>query len=340
MFNNRLYSILLTLALLSGLAKAAENPPAKAKEPLAAIAHVQRAKEIAGSDLKFLTDGFLCNPAEQTIPWAIKNVSGFLDPKAIAVKPFAAFDNLYYVGFHAIGAWILDTGEGLILFDALNSEQDAKFVLTPGMQQLGLDPAEIKYLVITHAHFDHYGGADYLREKYGVRVMMSAPDWENLPNDIALPYAIRAGYPTITQPEKDFVVVDGYTLTLGDSSVTFVLTPGHTPGTLSTFLTVKDQGKTRIISMWGGQALHTNIKELVQMHDSLHKFWSLGQELGVEGVISTHAWVAGTFRFHARGRSDGRNPLLIGKEGYDRFMGIFDECISAQFARSNSRQVK
>jgi len=333
----KIYTCILSLLIISNLTNAGDEPALQV-EPRAAAAHVQRAIGLAGSDLNFLTDGFLCNPAENTIPWAIKNVPGFLDPNAPAVEPFAAFDNLYYVGLYAIGAWILDTGDGLILFDALNSEEDARGILVPSMEKLGLDPNHLKYLVISHAHFDHYGGADYLRKKYGVRVMMSEADWDNLPNDIALPYAIKAGYPAITQPQRDLVVEDGYTLTLGDSKVMFVLTPGHTPGTLSTIITIKDRGQARTISMWGGQALHPSIKELVEMHDSLHKFWELGKEHGVEGVISTHAWVTGTFRLHAKGRVNNLNPLIIGNEGYDRFMGIFDECIKAQFARSNSRQ--
>ena len=58
-----------------------------------------------------------------------------------STEPFKIFDNLYYVGFYAIGAWILDTGDGLILFDALNSDRDVETVLLPGMRELGLDRA-------------------------------------------------------------------------------------------------------------------------------------------------------------------------------------------------------
>lgn len=306
----------------------------------AVAAHVKKANRIAGEDFKFLSDGILCAPAELAIPIAIKTVPGFLDPKAPPIEPFAAFDNLYYIGFHAWGTWLLDTGDGLILFDALNNEGDVKNILLPGMARFGFKPEDLKYLIVTHGHFDHYGGARYLQKQYGVRVMMSEADWDYLPDDIAWPFAVKSGYPAMTPPDRDWVVEDGDVLSLGNASVTFAITPGHTPGTLSTFITVKDRGETKAVSMWGGQALHPSIKELVQMHNSLHKFWSLGIEHGVQGLISTHAWFVGNFAQHARGRINGKNPLLIGAEGFDRAMQIYDECISAQFARSNAKLVR
>ena len=85
-------------------------------------AHVDRAKAIAGDAFDFLSDGFLCKPARNTISDAIRDIPGFLDPQAPGVEPFAAFDNLYYGGQYAVGTWILDTGQGLIVFDALNSD--------------------------------------------------------------------------------------------------------------------------------------------------------------------------------------------------------------------------
>ncbi len=226
---------------------------------------------------------------------------------------------------------------GLILFDALTNERQVKEILLPGMAELGLDPNDLKYLVVTHGHVDHYGGAPYLKQEYGVPILMSEADWNYLPDDISMPYFVRANYPPVIQPERDRVVQDGEVLILGDASVTFLVTPGHTPGTLSAILTVKDRGEPRTVAMWGGQALPGAIGELSQMHGSLHRFWNLGREQGVEGLISTHPWVVGNFELHARGSEDGGNPLLIGQYGFDRVMGIYDECIKAQFARSLAR---
>ncbi len=323
--------------LLAGFVDAAQPPLVPEINVPAVTGHVAKAKAIAGNDLDFLANGFLCRPAENAVPDAIRNVPGFLDPNAPGVEPFAGFDNLYYVGLHAIGTWILDTGEGLIVFDALNNEGEAKSILLPGMAELGLDPEDMKYVVITHGHFDHYGGSVFLKGQYGVPIAMSGPDWDYLPRDIALPYAMRAGYPPVDQPERDMVIEDGQVIEMGNASVRFIVTPGHTPGTLSSIITIRDEGVERKVAMWGGQALPPEPQGLNQMHNSLHKFWKIGLEEGVEGLISTHAWVVGNFEMRKRGRAVGENPLMIGRDGFDRAMQIYDECIHAQFARMHAR---
>jgi metallo-beta-lactamase class B len=94
------------------------------------------------------------------------------------VEPLKVFDNLYYVGFEQVGTWTLDTGAGLILFDTLNNPKEAEEVLVPGLKQLGLDPANIKYIVLSHGHADHFGGAPYFQEHYDTPVMMTAVDWD------------------------------------------------------------------------------------------------------------------------------------------------------------------
>ena len=331
----------LLLVFFPVLAAALETPslePIPETDSKAVAAHVARAKEIAGERFDFLASGFLCRPAENVLAHAIRTVPGFLDPKAPAVEPFRAFDNLYYVGLHAIGTWVLDTGEGLVVFDSLNSEADVRNVLLPGMYELGLDPTDIEYVFITHGHFDHYGGAWFLGREYGSRIAMSAADWNYLPKDISLPHAVKAGYPEVVQPERDLVVADGQVFSMGSASVEFFVTPGHTPGTLSSILTVQDQGRERKIGMWGGQALPWQDDELAQMHESLHKFWHEGKKQGVEGLISTHAWVVGNFELRNRGRGVAENPLLIGSDGFDQIMRIYDECIKAQFGRNLARQ--
>ncbi|MDE0350913.1 MAG: hypothetical protein OXM56_14570, partial [Gammaproteobacteria bacterium] len=123
------YALFLTVLCLPGVATAEDGDPA-ALETLPAVAfHVQQARDIAGSDFRFLSDGLLCGPAENTIPEAIRTVPGFLDPDAPGIEPFPAFDNLYYIGMYAWGTFVLDTGEGLILFDALTNERQVNEIL-------------------------------------------------------------------------------------------------------------------------------------------------------------------------------------------------------------------
>ena len=100
----------------------------------------------------------------------------FFEDKSVP-PPTKMFDNLYYVGVSTVGAYALQTTDGIILIDALDNTEEAKNVIEPGLHELGLDPKNIKIIIVTHGHGDHYGGAKYLSEKYEIPVMMSDADW-------------------------------------------------------------------------------------------------------------------------------------------------------------------
>ena len=77
-------------------------------------------------------------------------------------EPAKVFDNLYFVGGKIHSSWALTTNEGIILIDTIypyNSEE----LIIGGMKKLGLDPKNIKYVLISHAHGDHIGGAEMMQ---------------------------------------------------------------------------------------------------------------------------------------------------------------------------------
>ena len=119
--------------------------------------------------------------------------------KGDAAPPSQLFDNLYYVGKTDVGAWVLKTSDGLVLFDTLNNPDEAANIVVPGMRKLGLDPNQIKLVVLTHFHNDHTGGLPYFRAK-GLRVMVSEADWGQLggvPNPPGAWYVGVCGYPPV-----------------------------------------------------------------------------------------------------------------------------------------------
>src|SRR5215813_14048787 len=148
-------------------------------------------------------------------------------------EPARMFDNLYWVGTRIHSAWALQTSGGIILIDTLyNYAVEPEIV--QGLVKLGLNPATIKYVVITHAHGDHDEGAKLLQDRYGTHVVMGAPDWDLIEKNVNIPGGV---------PKRDIAGTDGQKITLGDTSVTLVATPGHTLGTLSMIFQVKDNGK-------------------------------------------------------------------------------------------------
>jgi metallo-beta-lactamase class B len=247
------------------------------------------------------------------------------------------FDNLYYVGVRMVGAWAITTSDGIILIDSLDNPTEARDYIASGLTKLGLDPKSIKYVIVTHAHGDHYGGAQYLHDTYGAHILMSDADW----NELAHPRPAPAGRPGPPRdwgppPSRDWVLTDGEKLTLGDTTVTIVLTPGHTPGTVSVIFPVKDHGTVHNAALWGGTAQPAAPAASLQYEQSLQHFAQFTDRAGVDVEVSNHPLTDdGLARITAigAGQTNGKNPFVVGTAVYKRYMEIHKECLLAARAR-------
>ena len=209
--------------------------------------HVAAAMALAGSDLINEATAF-CTATGPRRPAVVRQAAGLPPVEDYVLEPTRVFENLYYVGFNDVGAWAIHTSEGLILVDTLNSSDEARDVLVPGLQKMGLDPMQIRYVIIGHGHNDHVGGASYLQNTYGARILISGPDWE---------LALAGERPDRPRPKQDMVVTDGQQLTLGDTMVTLALTPGHTAGTLAVLVSVQHLGRTHTALILSGTQMPT-----------------------------------------------------------------------------------
>src|SRR5262249_48591769 len=239
------------------LAAALAAAPSQAQNPQAAQPHRAAAKAAAddrftgiytatcGADTPATTPA--AAPARTPPPApAAPPGGGPPDRAQWYAPPHQVFDNLYWVGTKEHSSWALKTSEGLILIDTLyNYAVEAEIV--DGLKTLGLDPATIKYVIITHAHGDHDQGAALLQPKYAPKIVMGAPDW-----DTTVARKTYAG----GIAKRDIDGLDGQKITLGDTSVTLVTTPGHTLGTLSMLFPVKDHGRTLTVAYSGGTAFN------------------------------------------------------------------------------------
>lgn len=242
------------------------------------------------------------------------------DYSAHRVAPFRVFDNLYYVGMDNISAWALTTSEGIILFEAMmvaNWEQ----TIVDGLETLGLDPNDIRYIVIGHAHNDHWGGAAFLQQRFGAEVLMGEPDWDHI---LTWP---QIGTPAPI-PNKDRGLVDGDTLTLGDTTVRFVATPGHTPGTISSLIPVRDGDNRHLAAYWGGPSMSfLDAAGLEQYIGSTYRLENADPDVDVE--LTNHPWGDGTFVKQAalagRERRDP-HPFVTGREGVERWAETLRKC--------------
>ncbi len=241
--------------------------------------------------------------------------------------PVKVFDNLYFVGTIEHSAWAVTTSAGIILVDTIyDYTTDA---IVDGLKTLGLDPASIKYAIVSHGHGDHAGGARYLQDHYGTRVLMSAADWNLVETSARVP----------VKPRRDMVVSDGQQLTLGDTTVTMYLTPGHTPGTISTLIPVRDGGKSHLAAEWGGTAYNfVHTPEAFRTYiASAERFSGIVRKTGADVLIANHTNFDGSktkLPAMLKRRSGEPHPYVIGNDRVLRYMKVADECAKVQLLQT------
>ena len=95
-------------------------------------------------------------------------------------EPAKVADNLYFLGTKIHSAWALAGSEGIIVIEAL-FDYAAKDEILDGLRKVGLDPGKVKYVILSHAHGDHDGGAKLLQDAIpGVHLIYGAEDWDSI----------------------------------------------------------------------------------------------------------------------------------------------------------------
>ncbi len=198
------------------------------------------------------------------------------------------------------------------------------------MEKLGLDPKDIKYLLISHAHADHIGGAEMIQRRYHPRVVMGGPDW-----DLVERHPNR--YKTMA-PKRDIVATDGMKITLADTTVTVWLTPGHTPGTLSYTFTVHDRGRPVNVAYSGGTAFNfvnntpdPGIKNFQIYIDSQQRMAAKAADAGATVLLSNHSEFDRAYDKNRMlaGRGKGPHPYEIGADWVQRYFQVMQGCARA-----------
>jgi len=237
------------------------------------------------------------------------------------VEPVKVFDNLYFFGQSEYAVWAITTSEGIIVLDTI-FDYAVEDEVAEGMKKLGLDPAKIKYAIVTHPHPDHDGGARFLQEHYGTRVIMSPADWDVLDKRT-----------NGTKPKRDMEATDGQKLTLGDTTLTIYITPGHTPGTLSVIFPVKDNGTPHLAALWGGVGLNQDKASVEKYIQSAQRFSGIVKEAGVDIILANHTdWDRSKVNLPmlAKRTPGMANPYIVGNAKALNFLKVAQECATAR----------
>jgi metallo-beta-lactamase class B len=159
-------------------------------------------------------------------------------------EPFQLIGNIYYVGTDGIAVYIIKTSQGLILMDTLLPESTG--MIKDSMAKLGFKVADIKYILNTHAHFDHTGGFAEIKKDSGAQMVAGERDKPLLEGGY-YPGDEKNDLLAFSPVVVDRAVKEGDKVTLGDTTMTAHSTPGHSPGCTSWEMTVKDGGQDRSV---------------------------------------------------------------------------------------------
>jgi metallo-beta-lactamase class B len=224
------------------------------------------------------------------------------------IAPFKVFDNLYYVGPGYVGVWLIPTTAGIIMIDSAQ-EPYVDFVMD-NVRKVGFDLKDIKYILLSHGHLDHFGGAARIQEASGARVAALEEDWQMIEQAGSRPGRNNSPPPRV--PKRDMVVKEGDTLTLGGTALKFYHHPGHTPGVLSAEFTVYDNGTPHKALWQGGGGSRGGLAAAEQAVVTTNR---LAQMPGIEVLVMIHSW-AGANGYPGGGVLE-RAPLLATRKPGD-----------------------
>jgi len=232
------------------------------------------------------------------------------------IEPFRIFGNLYYIGDKRACPHLIDTGDGLILMDT-GYGHEAEY-LKSNIRKLGFRVEDIKIIIHSHGHYDHFGCTDQLKELCNAKVYMSRVDAQLLEEMPERSLIGRGPRPNDPIPHTDVMLEDGDHIRLGNTDILCRLAGGHTPGTMSFFFNVTDGQNTYRVGYWGGVGYNSMYKEYNEKYrhpyngfhtalEAVYKLWdepvdiTLGNHPPQNATLEKREWMIS---------HPGENPFL------------------------------
>ena len=255
-------------------------------------------------------------------------------PWKYAVEPFRILDGLYYVGNANVSSYLIDTGDGLILFDTAFPQ--TVYLLLESIRRLGVDPDDIAYMIHSHGHYDHMGGTKAIKELTGAKTALGKADADMIHNRPELTWANEYGIEFHEAFDVDVPLEDGQVIALGSVEIECVHTPGHTAGCFSYFFNVTESGRTLRVGTFGGPGLNTLTDEYLAAYglprsrrqDYLNSIERLRRE-HVDVFIGVHPGQSNVFG--KRDASMGSDNAFISPGDWLEFLSAMEAQAASQF---------
>jgi len=240
------------------------------------------------------------------------------------MEPFKIKGNIYFVGCYAASAHLIDTGEGLILIDT--GYPQSLYLVINSIYKLGFDIKDVRYIIHSHGHYDHLGGTKAIQALTGAKTFIGRGDETYANGTVDLTWAKELGYEYYEAFEPDVIMEDGDVICLGNTRIEVVSTPGHTPGTVSFFFDVEEDGKVYHAAMHGGFGFNS-------MKDDFLKKYGLStdcRQAYVDGIrrvkdrpvdifLGNHTWNNDTYGKYER-LAAGEADAFVDSTEWKRFL--------------------
>jgi metallo-beta-lactamase class B len=229
--------------------------------------------------------------------------------------PYKLFDNLSYIGTNNVGVYVVRTSTGLILIDAGWGFGDCAPMMND-LRKLGLDPADVKLILLSHEHIDHYGCVKEWKETElpYAKVAMTRLGWNYMRTR-----PVMGGFGGPRPESIDMYLTDGQRVHLGDTTIQIVATPGHSMGCVSFIIPVRDRGAKHVVGIMGGTAVQGNWDEAFVYYTSVEYLKQACTAAKCDVGLGTHAYRDYNADFQKIGglKRGDPHPLVIGTEKFD-----------------------
>lgn len=238
-------------------------------------------------------------------------------PEAQYIEPWSPFKNVDYVGICWVSAWLVHTDDGSVLIDTLYGPFQQTII--DNIEKTGTDFTDIKYVLMTHGHFDHVGGASALKPLLPNAIfVMTQGGWDEA---VKSSTASQGGPRAWDMIKPEMVVADGDEITLGGNSFTVIETPGHTWGTASYLYDVKDGNDTYRAITIGGLGLNAiegppQVEAYIESVDRVRALVE-AEDKSVDVHLTTHGFSNNLDedRQALDTRAEGEPNVLVNPEG-------------------------
>jgi len=291
--------------------------------------------------LKVLLSSILLAAISCTTPFAASQKLPQFETPAWT-RPFTPFHiagNLYYVGSEDLAAYLITTPKGLILINS--SLESSVPQIRESIEKLGFKYSDVKILLISHGHFDHCAGSAAIIKQTGAKyyVMDSDVSVVESGGKTDFEYSTRTDFHFPTT-HVDRALHDGDTVSLGGTTLTAHLTPGHTKGTTTWAMEEVEGGRTLKVVIVGSPNVNegyklVNNKQYPQIADDYKRGFQVLKTLHCDIFLGAHGGYFGLAEKYPRWKNGDKNAF-VDSAGYKAWIAERERAFEAALARQQA----